>query len=852
MSINIESLKGGFPFSEVRPSQERAMEKLSANFERGKRFSIFELPTGVGKCLDPLTPVMLFTGEVVPANAVFIGEQLMGPDSLPRTVIATSMGLDEMYEVTPTKGMVYRVNKEHILSLKTTQSRTTRKVSESTKGSIVNIKVADYLSKSNYFKWCAKGYRVGVNFQKQPNPPVDPYYVGLWLGDGTTRTPTEITSMDSEIVDYLRSLASLDRNPLFNAMKVLGLHSNSKFIPELLKFGSRNTRLELLAGYLDADGSKVSGGYESISSLPDLSDAIAFVARSLGFAAYVKPCKKSDQHGTEGQYYRVSISGDCSIIPVKLPRKRQEPRLQKKDVLVTGISVKATGVGPFYGFTLDGDGLFLLGDFTVTHNSGIAMASLSAASKLPTQEPHMSGGTILTSQKTLQQQYQNEFEHLGLADLRGASNYTCNEHDDATCDVGQKLGQMTGTICRLCPYRHARTQFISSPFGITNFSYFLTDSAFKKDETKKLPKRRLLIIDEAHNTEASIISHSEISLSALRLKEMMVELPKPVLQFSNIPRAKEWITKVIIPAAEAVLAKCRLEMTDPNRKRYELIGVVRKHTQYEQFIDSVNTFIDSDSELWFINQTANDINIKPLRGDVFAEKLLFSRAEHIIMMSATILDPRTFTRNLGIDTKECGYMSLPSEFPAANRRVIFAPSGSMSYKNYDTTLPKMLKRIEKILIKHENEKGIIHCNSFKLSQHIKEHFRGTQFSHRILDHDSKNRAKVVEYHLTNSQPTVLLSPSMTEGLDLKDELSRFQILAKCPWGNLGDPYIKARMGMDSEWYTWQACLSLVQSLGRSVRSSSDYATSYILDSDTRRLFESGLLPEWWLDAVEFK
>jgi hypothetical protein len=87
----------------------------------------------------------------------------------------------------------------------------------------------------------------------------------------------------------------------------------------------------------------------------------------LGFAAYLNECKKSDQHGTEGTYQRVFISGDLSSVPTLIPRKFPKKRLQKKDVLKVGIKVASVGVGEYFGFGLDKPGPFLLGDFTVTH-----------------------------------------------------------------------------------------------------------------------------------------------------------------------------------------------------------------------------------------------------------------------------------------------------------------------------------------------------------------------------------------------------------------------------------------------------------------------------------------------------
>jgi Rad3-related DNA helicase len=108
--------------------------------------------------------------------------------------------------------------------------------------------------------------------------------------------------------------------------------------------------------------------------------------------------------------------------------------------------------------------------------------------------------------------------------------------------------------------------------------------------------------------------------------------------------------------------------------------------------------------------------------------------------------------------------------------------------------------------------------------------------------------------MTRDEPTVLLSPSMTEGLDLRDDLSRFQIVAKVPYASLADPYVKTRMELDPDWYQLQTALTLVQALGRSVRSSDDHAISYIIDGDFARFMSQAqsILPDWWLDSIEIK
>ena len=149
---------------------------------------------------------------------------------------------------------------------------------------------------------------------------------------------------------------------------------NNKHIPDVYKYNSRETRLALLAGLMDTDGACSYGGFDYISVSERLADDVVYLSRSLGFAAYKNPCQKTCKNSTRdknfvGTYYRVFISGDLSVVPVKLLRKKCAPRRQVKNVLHTGITVKKIGYGDYYGFELDGDGLFLLGDFTVTHNT---------------------------------------------------------------------------------------------------------------------------------------------------------------------------------------------------------------------------------------------------------------------------------------------------------------------------------------------------------------------------------------------------------------------------------------------------------------------------------------------------
>lgn len=377
----------------LRPYQQATLDGIEAKFKESHS-TMFVLPTGTGKCLGAGTPVMLYSGFVVPVELVRVGDFLMGPDSKPRTVLSVCEGREALYRVTPVKGDSYVVNESHILSLKRTPSG--HKYPSDKGGGIVNVAVKDYVAKSKTWKHLHKGWRCGVEFAERAVPlPLDPYFLGLWLGDGTSRS-TGITTGDSEIVEYVKRYA--DRlgmewrtSPnsensiqiaitdvvhrgrggqfIMNALRQEDLILN-KHVPHNFKTGSRADRAELLAGIIDTDGCLAGGCFDLTLKSERLMDDVIFVARSLGLACYKSACKKTCSNGVVGDYFRCNISGDIDQVPCLVTRKKAGSRNQKKDVLVTGITVESIGVGDYFGFEIAGnDHLFLLGDFTVTHNT---------------------------------------------------------------------------------------------------------------------------------------------------------------------------------------------------------------------------------------------------------------------------------------------------------------------------------------------------------------------------------------------------------------------------------------------------------------------------------------------------
>ena len=386
---------------QLRDYQQTLVEQTRAALRSGKRAPLIVAPTGAGKCLGRGTPVLMHDGTVRLVEDVRVGELLMGPDGGPRRVLSLATGREELFRVTPTKGDPYVVNRSHILSLRVTgnKGRTECAGRSYSPGEIANVTVSDYLGAPKTFRHCAKGWRTGVPFPSRATPDaVPPYILGLWLGDGTS-SGTALTTRDPELAaewnwHALRLGVDLREerqegkcpmyhittrkhgpgrghrsNPFKAALHELGV-LNNKHVPHIYKANSEGVRLEVLAGLMDSDGHRGDHGcFDYISVSEQLADDVCFLARSLGLAAYKKAAQKGCQTGVVGTYYRVCISGDIERIPCRLTRKQAPKRRQKKNVLNVGIEVESIGEGDYFGFEIDGDRLFLLGDFTVTHNT---------------------------------------------------------------------------------------------------------------------------------------------------------------------------------------------------------------------------------------------------------------------------------------------------------------------------------------------------------------------------------------------------------------------------------------------------------------------------------------------------
>lgn len=355
---------------------------------------------GGGKCFGIDTPILMYDGSIKPVQDIQVGDLLMGPDSKPRKVTSLARGREEMFLIEPrmVKSGSFVCNKSHTLSLRVSD------LYGYEKDSIRNITVEEFINLSKHDRDRHYLYKSKtIQFQDCIPLPIDPYFIGLWIGDGIHHSPC-ITNKDSEVIDYLRDLASSlglklttfpdgihhylandtknsnIKNPVIESLKAIGVFKN-KHLPDIVLRSSESDRLQILAGLMDSDGhnNEGSGGgfkgsFVFVQKNKQIAEGTAFLARSLGFGVSVRE-NTTKRDGREFHSYRLTIFGDVQRIPTKIKRKQVESYKRTKNALCSRFNVSSLGEGDYYGFEVEGpDRLFLLGDFTVVHNSALGVA----------------------------------------------------------------------------------------------------------------------------------------------------------------------------------------------------------------------------------------------------------------------------------------------------------------------------------------------------------------------------------------------------------------------------------------------------------------------------------------------
>lgn len=373
-------------------------------------YSAYLCQRGSGKCFAKGTRIVMFDGSIKCIEDIRVGDQVMGIDNTPRTILNLHSGVDQMYYVQQNQSLDYVVNSEHELCF---HHHPLKKFVDSNGDSrwdidwstelteITKLSAKDFFNKSESYKNRSYGIKVEGWELEEKDLEIDPYWLGLWLGDGN-RLNTGIASIDTEVIDFIKDYANRlglrysrsktkiegisiehsivcshggdrnkKRNVLLDSLKKFNLIEN-KHIPEIYLRSSRRQRLELLAGLLDSDGYyDLDSNYSFSQTNRNLTEQVQLLCWSLGFRCNFTSHsnKYIRRDGLESVSFTTNISGKIWEIPCRIERKKSKRFKIKKKTTRCGIKVSKLNIDNYYGFTCDGDHLFILVDGTIVSNS---------------------------------------------------------------------------------------------------------------------------------------------------------------------------------------------------------------------------------------------------------------------------------------------------------------------------------------------------------------------------------------------------------------------------------------------------------------------------------------------------
>ncbi|WP_296883378.1 helicase C-terminal domain-containing protein [uncultured Methanobrevibacter sp.] len=469
---------------------------------------------------------------------------------------------------------------------------------------------------------------------------------------------------------------------------------------------------------------------------------------------------------------------------------------------------------------------------------------------------------ILTMTKQLQSQYSNEFS---FPLVKGRGNFAClNSNLDVTCDMGMckttpassnfycpygiaknpsldaELAfedSFGGTVfyqsANHCHYWNQKANAINSPITLMNYDYAIMELNY----VKHFAPRSLLILDEAHNIENKLMATMEVTLYNRTLEnDINKHISPETLKDGELPDWKMEIEAIRESYEEIDLKDVKKNKADRIRSTISRLKTLSNN-------------LEKEPKNWVIDAEESGVTFKPLRVHHYAKNHLLKYGDVVIFMSATILSHKMFSKWLGLNPNEVYHIKVDSPFTKEKRPIILNLAGKMSANRIKNTAPKTIPILQDILKKHEGDKGLIHTHSYKCQQYILNNL----YNSRLVSHTSKNREQILNFFEKDENPLVLVSPSMSEGVDLPYDKCRFQVIYKVPFPYLGDKQVNMRMKRDKKWYAYKTVMTLMQAYGRGMRAEDDSCYTYIIDSDINMLFKSpmyrSLIPDFFKEAV---
>jgi Rad3-related DNA helicase len=524
----------------------------------------------------------------------------------------------------------------------------------------------------------------------------------------------------------------------------------------------------------------------------------------------------------------------------------------------------------------DPEGTIILDAPTGSGKSLIAMWSAHILKELGNR------GYLVTSDLMLQDQYEEDFKNFKLnwPSVRGVDNYECDVNglpfslaDCKMKGIGYEAAEKL-SCWNTCGYLQARRRAKELPVALFNYSYYLIqrnyveDKMLEQDREVPFPQRDFVFFDEAHKVDNIVQSHF-----SPRIDRTTTKIFKEVNRFIQKQAiGAAWVTENrIADLVDRLMREDNHQELMKHIGEFRGIAVVYRKVRSAALKQSKSRFKGGDvpkewqtffgrmdrlKDIWckfddyhdIIKELGNDaivINRKEtetqflcLEEAIMIDKFLQKKSGFKVFMSATLGDIKSFAKHTSMGNARVIRMS--NNFDYKKSPVVFVNRHKLSFREREQNLPKVIKVLDKILEKHKGQSGIIHAGSYQFMNEINAQ---SKHSFNFITYDVAKERQGAIRNFNEQDGKILVGPSLLEGLDLKDDKSRFQIFFKVPYPSLGDPLVKAKMSAFPGWYDWKTGIAIQQGAGRSIRSKDDWAVTYILDACFRSLInKQGFFP----------
>ena len=481
---------------------------------------------------------------------------------------------------------------------------------------------------------------------------------------------------------------------------------------------------------------------------------------------------------------------------------------------------------------------------------------------------------IVTSTKQLQDQYMEDFSTMTT--IKGMSNFACyqqmdlakiGEKDTAmlrglTCDRGQCARQEKGKQINTCKYKAGdedgkqciyykqKSGGLAHNQTILNYAIYFQLKKFQA--TSRGVLRDMGIFDEAHTIENEIVRFLALDVWEGYLND--VGLAPSRCDLDDVDSVIDLLDDLKVGYGKL------LSKMDGNSQQPESVQDAQSYSRllkrFERVTDS-RALITADKNNFVVQAPESDasgglkkLSVVPVDISKFTES--FFDSEYQVFMSATI-DRGNFSRGLGLE--DCAFINMTkSPFPRESREVKFLNVRRLNQSSSFEDRFEVIRQIGKVMQDHQDERGLILTSSKKRCADILQHLPSEQSKRIQLAHSENDDGSTLGEILAAHEDTkngVLLSSSLWQGIDLKDDLSRFQIIEKCPYLYLGDRRVMMKKNKDPRWYRYQTIVKLLQGIGRSVRGEGDYARTYIMDKSVQDLltYNREMVPLAYHDVI---